>query len=300
MTQLMKILIGYDGSDCADAAMEDLRIAGLPAKAEAMVVSVAEQLMPIPASYGMVETDFTDNIIGGRGGALSHAEQGAEKIKAGFPEWTVTTAVGFGSPASFILKTSEEWKPDLIVVGSHGRSVLGRLILGSVSQKLVHNATSSVRVARERPKENKGGVKLIVGIDGSPDSEEAAREVILRQWPEGSEVRLVNASWSYSPALMNSTSHPITQWLADEKARIGKIISEAETQLQDAGLKTVMVVKEGEAKQILLEEAENWKADCIFLGASGMGKVERMMLGSVSSAVASRAHCTIEVVRRAS
>lgn len=299
MTQLMKIIIGYDGSDCADAALEDLRLAGLPARAEALVISVAEQLMPIPASYGMVETDFTDNIIGGHGGALSHAREGAEKVQAKFPEWSVKTTVGFGSPASFILKKADEWKPDLIVVGSHGRSRLGRMILGSVSQKLVHNAPGSVRVARDRPKGNTGGVKLIVGIDGSPDSEEAAREVILRQWPEGSEVRLVNASWAYSPALANTNLQPISQWLSDEKSRIGKIIGDAEKALKDAGLKTSMVIKEGEAKQILLEEAENWKADCIFVGASGMGKVERLMLGSVSSAVAARADCTIEVVRRA-
>lgn len=299
MTQLMRIIIGYDGSECADAALEDLRYAGLPAKAEALVISVAEQLMPIPASYGMVETDFTDNIIGGSGGALSHVKQGAEKVQAKFPGWNVTTDVGFGSPASFILKKAEEWKPDLIVAGSHGRSILGRLILGSVSQKLVHNATSSVRVARPRSERHGSGVRLIVGIDGSPDSEEAAREIILRQWPEGSEVRLINASWAYSPALSNTTLQPISQWLADEKSRIGSIIGDAESKMKDAGLKTEMVIKEGEAKQVLLEEAETWKADCIFVGASGMGKVERLMLGSVSSAIAARADCSVEVVRRA-
>lgn len=299
MTQLMKIIIGYDGSECADNAVDDLLNAGLPAKAEALVVSVAEQLMPIPASYGMVETDFTDNIIGGSGGALSHVKRGAEKIQAKFPEWVVTTDVGFGSPASFILKKAEEWKPDLIVVGSHGRSALGRMIIGSVSQKLVHNATASVRVARPRAERQGSGVRLIVGIDGSPDSEEAAREIILRQWPEGSEVRLINASWAYSPALSNTTLQPISQWLADEKSRIGSIIGNAENKMKDAGLKTEMVIKEGEAKQVLLEEAENWKADCIFVGASGMGKVERLMLGSVSSAIAARADCSVEVVRRA-
>lgn len=299
MTQLMKIIIGYDGSECADNAVDDLLNAGLPAKAEALVVSVAEQLMPIPASYGMVETDFTDNIIGGSRGALSHVKQGAKKIQTKFPEWVVTTDVGFGSPASFILKKAEEWKPDLIVVGSHGRSALGRMIIGSVSQKLVHNATASVRVARPRAERQGSGVRLIVGIDGSPDSEEAAREIILRQWPEGSEVRLINASWAYSPALSNTTLQPISQWLADEKSRIGSIIGNAENKMKDAGLKTEMVIKEGEAKQVLLEEAENWKADCIFVGASGMGKVERLMLGSVSSAIAARADCSVEVVRRA-
>jgi len=300
MTELMRILIGYDGSDCADITLDDLRIAGLPAKAEAMVVSVAEQLMPVPASLGMVETDFTENLLGGPQGAMRHSKEGAAKLAEIFPGWNISTAVGFGSPASFILKKADEWKPDLIAVGSHGRSKLGRLILGSVSQKLVHDAKCSVRASRSRPEGNKGGVKLIIGIDGSADSEEAAQEVTLRQWPEGSEVRLVNASWAYSPELSISSMQPIARWMADEETRIGNLIGKAEKQLRDAGLQASTIIEEGEAKQVLLDEAEKWKADCIFVGASGMGRLERLMLGSVSSALAARADCTVEVVRRAS
>jgi len=56
-------------------------------------------------------------------------------------------------------------------------------------------------------------------------------------------------------------------------------------------------LKEEEPKRLLLGEAESWGADCIFVGAKGMGRIERFLLGSVSSAVAARAHCSVEVVR---
>jgi nucleotide-binding universal stress UspA family protein len=56
-------------------------------------------------------------------------------------------------------------------------------------------------------------------------------------------------------------------------------------------------LKEEEPKRLLLGEAESWGADCIFVGARGMGRVERFMLGSVSSAVAARAQCSVEIVR---
>ena len=46
-----------------------------------------------------------------------------------------------------------------------------------------------------------------------------------------------------------------------------------------------------------LEEAERWGADCIFLGAKGHSRFERLLLGSVSTAVSARAHCSVEVVR---
>ena len=60
-----------------------------------------------------------------------------------------------------------------------------------------------------------------------------------------------------------------------------------------------MVEKEEEPKRLLIAEAESWGADCIFVGArGGMGRIDRFLLGSVSSAVAARAHCSVEVARK--
>ena len=49
---------------------------------------------------------------------------------------------------------------------------------------------------------------------------------------------------------------------------------------------------------MLIAEAESWGADRIFVGARGMGGIDRFLLGSVSSAVAARAHCSVEVTRK--
>lgn len=52
---MMKILVGYDGSESADAALDDLRRAGWPREAEALIVSVGEVSMaPVPSSYDLV------------------------------------------------------------------------------------------------------------------------------------------------------------------------------------------------------------------------------------------------------
>jgi nucleotide-binding universal stress UspA family protein len=67
--------------------------------------------------------------------------------------------------------------------------------------------------------------------------------------------------------------------------------------LEAAGLKVSSLVASGDPKQILVEEAESCGADCIFVGARGHRGLQRLLLGSVATAVAARAGCTVEVVR---
>jgi nucleotide-binding universal stress UspA family protein len=53
----------------------------------------------------------------------------------------------------------------------------------------------------------------------------------------------------------------------------------------------------GDPKHVLVKEAESWKADCIFVGARGLTHLKRFFMGGVSTAVAARAHCSVEVAR---
>src|SRR5262252_2224397 len=94
-----------------------------------------------------------------------------------------------GNPADAILEKARTWVADLIVVGTHGRSALGRALLGSVSLKLIREAPCSVRVARLSLHD--GPVRLLVGTDGSPEAETAIEQVNRRLWPTSAEVHVV-------------------------------------------------------------------------------------------------------------
>ena len=77
----MKILIGYDGSESADAALDDLRRAGLPRETETLIVSVAEVLMqPPPPSDELVGLApvFAESSLGRRAGGVTE-EAGAQR-----------------------------------------------------------------------------------------------------------------------------------------------------------------------------------------------------------------------------
>jgi nucleotide-binding universal stress UspA family protein len=289
MASRMKVLVGYDGSKCADAALDDLRMAGLPSDAQIKVLSVAENWLPPPSGLEIIERIDRDQEY------LALARRGGIRLVSLEQGWDVKSESGAGSPATVIIEKADEWGADLIVVGSHGHTALGRFFFGSVSQKVLSEARRSVRVARGRIEEPDTPVRLIVGFDGSKGAEAAIETVAARKWPAGSEARVVNATWATSQLNYHRMVGSIITWVAEEKARIKKMIDEAVDKLRAAALRTEAVVKEEDPKRLLIAEAESWGADCIFVGARGMGRMERFLLGSVSSAVAARAHCSVEV-----
>ncbi len=193
-----------------------------------------------------------------------------------FPGWNVRTEVRSGSPGWAILEMADRDKSDLIVVGSHGHSLVGgRLILGSVSQRVLYDARCSVRVARCSKEKREGPIRIVVGFNGSQDSEVAVDAVASREWPDGSEARLI-------------TVHPL---LSSEARDV------AAEKLRKAGLTTSEIGKDGDPAHVLMREAEGWGADSIFVGTRDVHGFQHFLHGSVSSAVAARARCSVEVSR---
>ncbi|MCI0664656.1 MAG: universal stress protein, partial [Acidobacteria bacterium] len=168
---------------------------------------------------------------------------------------------------------------------------------GSVSQKVLHAANCSVRIARGKEKSADLPVRMIVGVDGSKEAESAVKAILSRHWPKGSEVRVVGAIGIFPPVATEQMALEVEKWIAKENERVKEAVETASRKLQGIGLGVSSVVKEKDPKHLLCAEAEAMDADCIFVGARGMGRIERMLLGSVSSVVASRAHCSVEVIR---
>lgn len=217
------------------------------------------------------------------------AERAGEKVQRMFPDWTVTPEAQADPPHWAIIAQTEQWKPDLTIVGSHGRSTFGRAILGSVSQKVLYEVDCSVRIARGRKKSEDEPVRLILGVDGSPYSDAMLDLVASRYWKKGAAVKIVTAV---------ETFHQYAVEPNVQMHRVRDIQTLAVEKLNAAGLTATTIVTEEDPKYFLVRQAELWKADCIFLGARGHRFLERFLIGSVSSTVAARANCSVEVVRK--
>lgn len=312
----MKILIGYDGSSCAEAALDDLVQAGLPEAGEFLVMSVAEVWLPPENLRQQWEAENPDsdylNEINRKHDKKSKetiaefetlADHAATRLRGMFPGWNVTAEAASGSPAWEVLTKADNFKPDLIVAGSQGRSALGRFFLGSISQKILTEAHCSVRVARGRVEIDPTPVRIVIGFDGSKGAQATVEAIAKRHWREGSEFRLIAVTDQTAPMAIEKFIPPIAEWVEDEikceREWMEKLAAPALKILKDANCAATLQTVAGNPKKVLIEEATRWQADTIFVGANRFGsRIERFLLGSVSAAVAARAHCSVEVVRK--
>jgi nucleotide-binding universal stress UspA family protein len=233
--------------------------------------------------------------------AAATAKHASEQIKSLFPGWQVRSESLADSPAWALIRTADEWHPDLIVMGARGHSVFGgRLILGSISQRVLYEARCSVRIARASTKDAHDPARILIGVDQSSDSNAAVDAVCSRNWPKGSEAGVLAVVDTVMP--INSADPAAMKWIevADERNwdQVREIFEPEAEKLRRAGLHAEILVRRGNPADEILDEADTWGADCIFVGAKGTRGIDRLLLGSVSSAISARAHCSVEVVRQ--
>ncbi|HEX7286040.1 MAG TPA: universal stress protein [Candidatus Angelobacter sp.] len=152
----MKILLPIDDSVCSQTAAHALagQICGKGDDVEVHVLHVIQwpkilsgTIPPVPGrEFG---EEFNNFLATRRQQARTLADGMARFLRnAGFQ------AVGLvreADPKQAILEYAAEWKPDLIVVGSHGRRGLERIALGSVSEAVMRHAHCSVQIMRHSP-----------------------------------------------------------------------------------------------------------------------------------------------------
>jgi nucleotide-binding universal stress UspA family protein len=287
----MKVLFAYDGSECAAAAIDDLYRAGLPDNTRFVVLSIEEDCSMPPSNLKTLEA-IED--IDRREDYLALARCAAARMRWFHQGWKIEVEVGRGSPAKGIIEKAVQSKPDLIVIGSHGRAAPGGAYFGSVAQKVLREAPCSVRIARGRYVVPDSPARIIVGIDGSMDVNRAVKAVFSRNWPEGTEIRMVNGMVKTTAASAGLPHAQAANSIGGESAETWKAIGSALTTLNSMGLKVSVIAKHVEPAHLLCAEAERWRADCIFVWSRDRGALDR---SSVSAEVAANADCSVEVIR---
>jgi len=288
----MKILVPLDGSSLAEEAVDtaiNLAAGGpftlsLLRATEAHGLPVAD---PIDAQVRVVR-EAEDYLAGVRGRLEKH----------GITD--VDTSAWYGQAAPSILEGARLKKADLIVMSSHGRSGLGRLILGSVAESVLRSTRvplcivhGSKAASTELPAWQKQGAnrrwkayrRVLVALDGSPAAEKILPLVLGFAGPLGLEVTLMRVNVPVRPTIVEGTA--LTMLEDPETDQIGaeEYLAPLAVDLRRHGLRVKTQVRRGPAAEEILRAASESNVDLIAMTTHGRTGLGRLLLGSVAETV---------------
>lgn len=206
-----------------------------------------------------------------------------------------------GTPHAAILQSAERWKADLVVVGSQGSTGLARILLGSVADRIVRHAATSVLVARSSPS---GGPILVCTDFSVPTMPAVAAAVKQSQDPARGLTLLHVIDVPTHASTLSYLSVPFggVVYGGLDAATQGAIEKAADERLRDVATKfgasqAEVSVAWGKPAAVILRTAERLGAGLVVVGTVGHTGFDRVLLGSVAEAVVRAAHCSVLVVR---
>lgn len=194
-----------------------------------------------------------------------------------------------GPVAETILR--EASRDGLIVMGSLGTGVWGKLLLGSVSMRVLLHASSPVLVVRQPPRTLR---RVLLAVDGSKASDKALDFVRREFSPAGGKVTVI-VGHVMPPVTVSAAVAPGVKEAARGAAQA--LAEAAATKLEKSGFRVETAVREGQPADQILKGAQQHRAELVVCGAKGMGAVAAFLLGSVSLRVAEQSRHTALVLR---
>ena len=144
--------------------------------------------------------------------------------------------------------------------------------------------------------------KILVAIDGSPQSDKAAEEAVRLAMASGSRFKSKVYAILVLPGMRSPSftdffpSLPATErpdW-EEKRQRIFYVVEKAAA---EAEIPLASEVVYGDAAEEILSYAEQQEVDVIVIGSAGSGRVRRTLMGSVSTKVAMHSRCSVYIVR---
>lgn len=288
----MKILIAVDSSEASMIAAREAAARLWPQGTSARVITVVE---PVFALNGEFAPDVESAL---ERSALQTVQCAAEYFEQAGLETSM--AVLTGDPKTMIVKEAADAGADFIVIGAHSTHGVLQFLLGGVARAVARLAPCSVEIVRRAP--DVKPLKILLATDGSACSNAAVRSVAERPWAKETEFRILSVVEPSAPLFRPPYFSPerMRELRGQDMKRAQQAICVAETILSGAGIEftSTIAVPAATAKELILSEAAEWNADLIVVGSHGRRGVSRVLLGSVSEAVALHAQCSVEIIRQ--
>lgn len=295
MIAIQRILYATDFSPASAPAWAQARLLGQLLKAEVLALHV---VAPVTLPEGYIPPRLSRELVeAGHREAHEELDRLAESVTD--PALRVSARVAEGSPAPQILAVAREEAADLIVMGTHGRTGLGRLFLGSVADTVVRLAPCPVITVRRRPDRPEASGLRLARITYATDFSATARAawpfVVALAEASGAAVDLLHVV--FEPVPDRHLSPEALGAMARHLREQGE--AEAERFLRDSPLpreRVHVLIRNGVVGEQIVLWAEARSADLIVMGTHGWSGPLRWMLGSAAHHVIQLAPCPVLTV----
>lgn len=292
MTDEKHLLVGFDGSRCSERALKW-------AVSEAVRRDVALRLLyavpvTMTGTWGYGGRLYALQVGDIEKRAMALLERGERHAHDLAPALQVTSEIALDGPAHALLERGAA--ADEIVVGSRGVSPATHVLLGSVSRHTVTHAHVPVVVVRERAGGPVESGPVVVGLDGSRASTAALAYAVDAAVRRNRPLVAVHA-WQlvFQPGLGDHLAERETIESQEEELR--RLIAEevGPWRADYPELEVVDRVVQNHPVDELLEQSKT--AELVVVGSHGRNLLARSVLGSVSTALVTRAECPVAVLR---
>lgn len=294
---LGRILLATDFSDCARRALDYARFLAEAGSARLEVVYVQEFPPGMDPDYAVnvlylerlrkeIDQQLDDLVREATGG-----EQGR----------VVTARQLVGIASQKIVDAARESEADLVVVGTHGRSGLEHILLGSTAERVIRTAPCpvlAVRVPRQQadlPAASIAIRSILAPVDFSDCSLEALEYAAALAQPFKASVTILHVlepvSFGLDFTLRHAEAHH--QARAAWEARLADLTAA----LRDAGIQAGSALRGALPAESILDCAKEINADVIVMGTHGRRGLSNLVSGSVAEAVLRKAECPVLAVK---
>jgi len=270
------IVVGVDGSESSKEALRWALAEAVRNSESVHVISTWSYpwIVAAPAPIGTAGPPPEEMEVAAEAGLTAIVE-----TVAGDTDVALTQEVLQGDAASALLDASDD--ANLLVVGSRGQSAFKRAVLGSVSSKVVAHAECPVLVVPQGATPDDSERVIVVGVDGSPNSEAALRWAIERAAPGLDEVRATHIVHNPARRNVDRALELVDHEVQAAAEALAPVVDPAGALANSRGVRFSMDIVAGDAREVLFERGV--AADMVVVGVRGEGGIGSMVMGSVAT-----------------
>lgn len=293
-----RILLSTDFSDASEEAARQAHAIAARDRAALGLVHVLPEPTPAAAQIPAWLVTHIPNSAEIAARARAALESRAVKLMTGGVNRVDTYLEESSDPAAALSRRAEAFGADLLVLGSHGRTGISRVLLGSVAEKVVRLAPCPVLIARKGPESG----PVVTSTDFSDAAKPGLRAAAVEAARTGSPllaIHVFDLAWP-GPTPYAVDASALSAVVSDTEALRG-----AREQLQgavDEATRGLLVqatceVLVGEPASLVVQRAEQQGARLVVVSTHGRTGLARLLLGSVAEKIVRLAHTSVMAVR---